>query len=748
MQKGFSPRIWGPFLFALAALAGCSVEPAGNPSTASNPALYGPPSGTPAKVIPRARPMNANSQDWTRAPFSCVQTELSPATLYHSSTKHLGFFTHLADYGLGAPSFAAFNTPTGPKIVKNGEPMDVRWMEENWVLVWFAGAKGWTNWDSPWVVYLQHKPTAIKLDPGGLHFEFKQAAGDVVLFPLYGDEQAPLLKKDLSATHNLPGDKIRTWEWVRAIPREPLSRVKYWACATREFPMYCEDSFSVDRAKDTVTIRQRFQWHSIEDDWDTRHIKLAPVSPPLALASRDKRFPVVFSKPIMDFALPTAYGPYMAAEKVNGFDATFKVLQYINETEAFDTPQTTNHPTVQAALDRLRQAAREDFSQPGKYERHHRGSSNFCWAVMEDLWDAKGLPYYDDATRSHALASLRKYFREDVLATNRFQLREHPKGSGRTYYILERSGIGSNSGAGFQPANPGLGDAARFNASLLETLWAYAHFTGDWDLVQERWNLVKKLFCVPAETHWAGFGCDTIAELGDEAAPCLSMARMAYKAGDLDAYNYACYMFARQFVHHYVNTNRWVRFNNEDTARFYRGHLRDDLHRELGLLQQRWEPERQYHHDSHLMPSLVQLRSLLLNEAPAQLAAVATPDQFSGPASGVIASCISVLRTSHPTRYERLIPGGEPSPFVAGLEREVSDPGSYLSQAIQTRPEADQLGTNQPIWPEVISWKSGRTPTGHRWTFGHVTPVPEGAPATMEAKPLNWNSRAFIYSFP
>src|SRR5260221_10252968 len=169
-QRSFFPHICGVGFIALAALAGCSVEPAGNsvPSP-SSPALYGPPSGTPAKVIPRARPMDANSQDWTRAPFSCVQTELSPATLYHSSTKYLGFFTHLADYGLGAPSFAAYNTPTGPKLVKNSEPMDGRWVEGNWVLVWFTGAKGGTNWDSPWVVYLQHKPAAIKLDQGGLH---------------------------------------------------------------------------------------------------------------------------------------------------------------------------------------------------------------------------------------------------------------------------------------------------------------------------------------------------------------------------------------------------------------------------------------------------------------------------------------------------------------------------------------------------------------------------------------------------
>src|SRR5260221_13913514 len=143
-------------------------------------------------------------------------------------------------------------------------------------------------------------------------------------------------------------------------------------------------------------------------------------------------------------------------------------------------------------------------------------------------------------------------------------------------------------------------------------------------------------------------------------------------------------MFARQLAHHYVNTNHWDWFNNEDVARFYRDHLREDAQRELGLLQQQSEPKRKYHNESHLTPSLVQLRSLLLNETPAQLALVATPDQFSGPASGVIASCMAVLRSSHPTRYERLIPGGEPSPFVAGLEREVSDPDASLDEAIQT----------------------------------------------------------------
>ena len=56
--------------------------------------------------------------------------------------------------------------------------------------------------------------------------------------------------------------------------------------------------------------------------------------------------------------------------------------------------------------------------------------NNFCWAIQGDQWYAQALPYMDEATREIALQSLRKYFHEEVLVTNRFKLREYPNGSG------------------------------------------------------------------------------------------------------------------------------------------------------------------------------------------------------------------------------------------------------------------------------------------------------------------------------
>ena len=138
-----------------------------------------------------------------------------------------------------------------------------------------------------------------------------------------------------------------------------------------------------------------------------------------------------------------------------------------------------------------------------------------------------------------------------------------------------------------------------------------------------------------------------------------------------------------------------MRFKDSDVGRFYRDYLKQDVREELDILQIRWDAKRKYHNDSHIMPSLVQLRSLLLNETPAELAQLAIPEAFTGPPSGILASCLSVIRTSHPTRYVRLIQGAEPSPFVTGLEREVAGPNTYLAQAIQFRTDSrkQQTGT-------------------------------------------------------
>jgi hypothetical protein len=727
-------------------VAGCRRKDAssGEP-TPPNPtalALYGPPTGVASKEIPRALSSRADDSEWQAASFYVLETELSPATLVHSSGKELSLFAGLTNYGLGAPTFLAWATMNGPRTFKRGENFAVTNMAENWVLVWWAGAEGWTNWDSPWVVYLQHQPEAIKLDADGLHLNFPRSAGDVVLLPLYGYDKPPQTGRDFHAEHGLPERKVKvkTWEWPRVVTRDPLTRIRYWASVTREFPVYCEDSFSVDRARDSVTIRSRFRWRSIDDDWRTRHIKLAPLSPPLGHAAKVGGLPVRFSGRWFDLEMPTPFGPYVGIEGVDEFDATLSVLQYVNETEAIDPPLTNAHPTVQLALDKLRSIAARTLRQ-----------ANEIPGVVDAAWYARAVAYHDEATRSNALAALRKYVRAD---------------------------------------------AVQVGPGEIESLWAIAHFTGE--PVKERWPLWKKRVGSAAQTRWAGFGSAGIASIGGEATYGAAFARLAYQAGDMDAYNYGCYLFAHQltlaFLKHrgadYFRQHqpwhsmefmdeevfltsldtglvgwridgpkypsnpgerlfegRWTRFNDWDLARFHREYLKAEVRRELNWLQHRWPAARRWHNDPDGQLALVQLRSLLLNETSAELGAVATPDQFSGPTAGQIASCLSVLRTSHPTRYERLIPPGDPSPFVPGFEREVSAPSTALIASIEYQAKPPNDRSDSTTWPQ-LSWPQWKTPTGDAWSFGHIRPVPGPGPRAARVVRLNWNTRVIVFDSP
>jgi hypothetical protein len=361
----------------------------------------------PREAVRRARPMASGESAWRRAPFFCVQTELSPMMLYGCQVNSLTCFAGLAEQGLGAPTYVAYATRKGVRVFPAGAALDPAPMSECWVLVWFAGAKGWSDWDSPWAVFLQNRPKAMALDDQGLHVTFAGPAGLAALMPLYGYYKPPQPGKEVLAAQGLPEQKIRTGEWTKRLPDPVLKRVRYWANVSREFPLYCEDSFSIDRGADAVILRQRFRWQSIDDAWDTPHRKLAPLSPPLALAYGAGKFPVQLPNPPTDPQLFTPYGPYTGIEGTDTYDAVFPVLQYVNETEAFDPPRPEAHPAVAAALEKLQATARAKFPRPDRYFYDHGGMNNFCWAVMGDLWYAKGLPYYDETTRAYALASLK-----------------------------------------------------------------------------------------------------------------------------------------------------------------------------------------------------------------------------------------------------------------------------------------------------------------------------------------------------
>ena len=340
------------FLFSLIAmLAGCSRQD----SSAARNSGDGQMSMPSLTNLARVRLPGAPVDDaWRKQPFWVLQTELSPFTVVHSSSNYLGFFTGLTNSPPGAPAYAAYVANGGQKVFRNGDAMDASAMSECWVLVWFAGARGWTNWDMPWVVFLQNKPSHLWLNDSGLHFQFKEQAGNAVLMPFYGYEKMPLKDKPFPKV-KIPGREdvrkrpVQTWEWAQVVSQDALMRVRYWAGMSRCIPVYCEDTFSVDRSRDSVTIRQRFEWLQIADEWGTGPLKVAPLSPVLGLAVKRKAIPMEFSKLPLDYDLFTPYGPYYGIEGVDSYDATLPLTKFINEMKIAGGTTNLNPPVVAAA---------------------------------------------------------------------------------------------------------------------------------------------------------------------------------------------------------------------------------------------------------------------------------------------------------------------------------------------------------------------------------------------------------------
>src|SRR5687767_12048583 len=163
-------------------LAGCREKHFETPTAGT----YGAATNVPSLNLSRQSPNELARQPWTNGELAVIQTELSPALLLHCRSTTLSLFAQMRESGLGGPTFAAISTQQGPKIFKPGERIEPARMRESWFVVWFAGANGWTNWDSPWFVTLQHRPTKIHFDTNGLHFTFPDAAGYTALMPLYG----------------------------------------------------------------------------------------------------------------------------------------------------------------------------------------------------------------------------------------------------------------------------------------------------------------------------------------------------------------------------------------------------------------------------------------------------------------------------------------------------------------------------------------------------------------------------------
>lgn len=714
-----------------------------------------------------------------------LSTDLCPAVLFRIPSPTATLFHRLQQWGLGAPTRCFYPRAGGTTgALGLGQQARRPPLAQGWLLASFARAEGWQVFDAPILICLQHRPHEILLKAEGLLLQFEQPAGDLVVAPLYGYEK-PLQRETTYPQPSRLRD-VRTWEWQDSLPSDIVKRCERLYRILRAVPIYADEQFALEG--DDLILRTLYTFHRIRDDWNTSPTLLAPLPPALALAWlaggegwANKPFPMQVDTAISDPDVMTPYGPWVGVTDRETVTIRFpQMLRYVHTHETHPLSAEGVPPEVQRALQWVRQRLSEKFRRDDwRQIWDHGGAENYCWQVMGDRWYAKAVPYLPEPTRSHVKASLREYLREHILQEKNYR-------PFREVLLLVGPGIGTWGG---------YDDAGKFSSNLLETLWCFAYYTGDWQTIRERWNLIKRFFVTPYECDWKSFGRYTIAELGDEAAPPLYMARMAYQVGDLETYRFACYVFVRELVHHYIKQvghhyfvhrqpwhstevmpanvyltnlwadiagwqidgptyprvtgerqfeNRWVRFGSEDVARFYRDVLGREIREEMDwLVQQAREgktPYRLYEDTAHIAPSLVRLRSLLLREPAEQLLRLAPPEQWQlGRSADGTAFCLSLVYAAVKPAVRRLIPRVERSAWQRGLQDYMPDPFPGLVLAV----EAERGFPLLRWWAWEPPRKAQGTPADERWSFGFVASA-AWQNATWARQRLNWNTVVWI----
>ena len=279
-------------------------------------------------VPPRTpEPPRLLSEAMGHGALSVVESQLSPALLLHTTSRVVVLFAPYADNHSGPPHYVAFGA-NGPKIVTNGTPADVSKIQERWILAWFEGAQGWERSDCPMGILLQHAPSSLQLNDQGLRLEFAQGAGDISLMPIYGSRLIPSTAAEL-ASSGFPREELKrlpkVWEWSQAVPRDPLTRVRYWASALLRYPFHAWGFLGSESSQPGgYRFHARFEWHPLPCDWQLPPLIVCPVSPSLEAALSAHGAEVQFSQRTFDMDWPTPVGPLMTVPETDHYSVLLR----------------------------------------------------------------------------------------------------------------------------------------------------------------------------------------------------------------------------------------------------------------------------------------------------------------------------------------------------------------------------------------------------------------------------------------
>ena len=482
-----------------------------------------------------------------KSPLTVLNTQLSPAWLIGSRDTQLTLFGDTRRQGLGGPSHLAFATAAGVRVLKPGDHLDaaaLKGMTRPWLLAWWQGSDGWTQWDVPYLVTLQHRPMSLDITPQGVRLAFPKAAGYVTTMPLFGYAKLPQQAawqqhpESYREPMDWPAAQWQTWAWDGGLPAVVTARCDWWARALTRFPYAVHETYIIDHQSGSVDVRDAYDYMPFEDDWHTVPLVTAPLSPSLAVAKLGG-FPITVSGTLTDCACPTLFGPYTVVAGARALRYRLNVGPYWMKTADpnLTQPADGSTPARQAQAALLARA----FGSSGDAQNQiwNWNDGNFVWDAQTSSDREPSLlnGYAEGGLRQDSKGWLQARVQNTLLAP-------------ANYSLDERSGIRRFiNGPGIGDFGSGdWGDAGKLGTDMIYDAWAYAYNTGDYQTVADKWDVICSLNTLPVSQAWAAQGRAAISEEGDQAPTQLALARLAYAVGDRDTYAAAVYWWSRELV--------------------------------------------------------------------------------------------------------------------------------------------------------------------------------------------------------
>lgn len=490
--------------------------------------------------------------------------ELSPAWRINTDSNSVNIFDGIKNYGAGLPSHMAFMSADGKvKVAKSGESFSGNEMAANWILVWFNGSEGWNEFDIPWLFTLQKKPESVSIGSDALNIKFGGPAGYISGMPIFGVKLLP------------PSE---TASWSNTFPEKMTARCSLWSGILADAPQNVARSFSIDYRKDSMTLHDKCTYFPIPDEWNTKPVKIAPLSPALVLSADSGNIPITVNKENDDLSFATLHGPYVAVRNADEYLVSIgNLVHFTNEVRNVEAASDEETAKLQKELANI-------ITDHMKYIDTHPWDELFWFGkyvpgnvenpAMANLIQAA--PYLPEALREKVFNAVKTevedyYLREGKPdASINAKLIKEAKGRDLTFTVKSLSGKEITS---FTPRQYSAAiDSLCVESFRLYTVWQYAYTFDRYEFIKDNWDKLKRFYnLIPNSHDWATcVSWDTFSgvrvgnglqESGLMHAGTAAMARMAYYMKDLKLRDNAVYFSVMQLVgmQAALNANAYLR---------------------------------------------------------------------------------------------------------------------------------------------------------------------------------------------